>query len=219
MQPANLHSSHERLPEVSMLPPSASPDSFPAFPRWKRSLDVACSLTALPILGCTTLLAAVVGSVTSPGPLLFREAVRGENGCWVGMYRFRTLQAVPAEAPVKRAEQQNPPYLIGGRALRRSGLLKLPQIINVLRGEMTIVGSQPTPWIRSGATDSERALGRPGILRVETVGAAPAGSSTSARYSPSFRTELRIIAKSVAGAISGILIGRDDAVQPGLLAK
>lgn len=220
MQPANLLSSLVLQPEVSQRPPSASPDSLPTFPRWKRSLDVACSLSALPILGCTTLIAAVVTSVTSPGPLLFRESVQGENGRCFGMYRFRTLQTIPAGAPAK--QQQTPLYLIGGRALRRTGLVKLPQIINVLRGEMTIVGNQPTSGSRSGASTTGRAwaeVNRPGILRVEAVGGEPAGSAPGARYTPSFRTELRIIARSVARAISGVLLGRGEAVQPGVLVQ
>jgi exopolysaccharide production protein ExoY len=129
-----------------------------ALPFWKRTLDMACCIAALPLLVFTTLLMAVVVKIGSPGPIFFRQERIGYRGHRFQLYKFRTMhigveteshqahiaQLFASKAPMLKLDSQHDRRLIpGGRWLRASGLDELPQLINVLRGEMSIVGPRP----------------------------------------------------------------------------
>src|SRR5688500_8617584 len=131
------------------IPQRYSLDSAPALPVWKRVLDVTCCIAALPLLLVVTCVITIVTHVSSPGPVLFRQKTIGYLGRSFGAYRFRTMHVVascvPEQMPnVDLGHQPETTLSIpGGRFLRTSGLVDLPQIVNVLRGEMSIVGLRP----------------------------------------------------------------------------
>lgn len=190
--------------DVSRRPPVASPELRPTFPRWKRSLDLACGVVALPFLGGATLAGAIVISLTSPGPLLFRTTVAGENGRSFGMYRFRTLHTAAPGSKDRAAQSGALPYVPGGERVRRSGWAKLPQIINVLRGEMTIVGAQPVDRVTGDANRPPQRAMRPGIIQsgLNPIGANEAGT---AAVDTTMTGEMRVIVRSVIAGISAML--------------
>jgi lipopolysaccharide/colanic/teichoic acid biosynthesis glycosyltransferase len=134
--------------------------TFPttALPTWKRALDIACCLAALPFLAMATLFAAAVIKTVAPGPIFFRQERVGYQGRRFKLYKFRTMhvnaststhqshfqQLVASNGPMQKLDTRGDSRLIpGGWMLRASGLDELPQIINVLRGEMSIVGPRP----------------------------------------------------------------------------
>ena len=127
-------------------------------PRWKRALDIACILVALPLLLPLTLFIVVVIKIGSAGPVLFRQERIGYLGRRFMCLKFRTMtvDADPAvhqghcshligsNLPMVKMDLQGDPRLVPfGWLLRASGLDELPQIINVLRGEMSLVGPRP----------------------------------------------------------------------------
>jgi len=127
-------------------------------PIWKRALDIACCIAALPCLALATLFAAAVIKSVAPGPILFRQERVGYQGRRFKLYKFRTMhvdanasthqthftQLVSSNGPMQKLDSRGDSRLIpGGWLLRASGLDELPQIINVLRGEMSIVGPRP----------------------------------------------------------------------------
>jgi lipopolysaccharide/colanic/teichoic acid biosynthesis glycosyltransferase len=127
-------------------------------PRWKRALDVACCLAALPVLVLLTLLTAIVMKLTAPGPVFFRQERVGYRGKRFMCYKFRTMvvgadsrvhqthcdQLIQSNAPMVKMDSRGDSRLIpGGGLIRASGLDELPQVINVLRGDMSIVGPRP----------------------------------------------------------------------------
>jgi lipopolysaccharide/colanic/teichoic acid biosynthesis glycosyltransferase len=127
-------------------------------PPWKRGLDVACSLLALPFLALGTLWVFVMTSITAPGPVFFRQERVGRNGRRFFLYKFRTMhvsanvtphqahfrELMSSNVPMQKLDARGDARLIpGGWLLRASGFDELPQIINVLRGEMSIVGPRP----------------------------------------------------------------------------
>ena len=129
-----------------------------SLPGWKRGLDILCCLVALPFMAVAALWAAVITSVASPGPILFRQERVGLRGRKFYLFKFRTMhvsantashrahftQLMKDNAPMQKLDQQGDRRLIpGGWILRATGLDELPQIINVLRGEMSIVGPRP----------------------------------------------------------------------------
>ena len=127
-------------------------------PGWKRTVDLACSLAALPVLALFTVLTAIVMKFTSPGPVFFRQERVGFQGRRFQCYKFRTMHVgadssihrthcdhlIQSNAPMVKMDARGDARLIpGGRLIRASGLDELPQIINVLRGEMSLVGPRP----------------------------------------------------------------------------
>lgn len=126
-------------------------------PRWKRVIDIAASLVALPIMGVVMILLALPLLLTSRGPLFFRQERVGYRGRRFILYKFRTMRAgaetashrthfadlVRCNAPMQKLDAGDARLIPGGWLLRASGLDELPQILNVLRGEMSIVGPRP----------------------------------------------------------------------------
>ncbi len=127
-------------------------------PVWKRALDLAFCVGALPAFALCTLFAAMLTSVASRGPIFFRQERVGLGGRRFWIYKFRTMHVKAAVgshqthfkelmrsgAPMQKLDSSGDARLIpGARLLRAGGLDELPQIINVLRGEMTVVGPRP----------------------------------------------------------------------------
>jgi len=129
-----------------------------AIPGWKRAIDLAGCLVALPLLVLCTLVMTVVTKLVSPGPVLFRQERVGYKGGRFKIYKFRSMhvhadpvghqhyvkELVGSNAPMAKLDSRGDSRLLpGARLLRATGLDELPQIINVLRGEMSLVGPRP----------------------------------------------------------------------------
>jgi lipopolysaccharide/colanic/teichoic acid biosynthesis glycosyltransferase len=127
-------------------------------PAWKRTLDLALVMAVFPgllILGAGVALVVICGS---RGPVLFRQRRVGYKGREFDCYKLRTMQVnadakphrdhfrqlMGMEVPMTKLDAQSDPRLIPlGALLRTTGLDELPQLINVLRGEMSLVGPRP----------------------------------------------------------------------------
>lgn len=132
--------------------------SFNPLPAWKRATDVTLCLLALPVLAVCTLIMTIITRLTSPGPVLFRQERVGFKGQRFVCFKFRTMK-VSADTAVHQAHlaelmRSNKPMvkmdskkdqrlIPGAWLLRASGLDELPQILNVLKGEMSLVGPRP----------------------------------------------------------------------------
>jgi len=121
----------------------------------KRAIDIAGALTGLLLLAPVMLAVAVLIRLDSPGPIFFRQLRRGHRGRLFWVVKFRTM-VVDAEKRLGELESKNesnggvlfkmendPRVTPLGRFLRRSSLDELPQLINILRGEMSVVGPRP----------------------------------------------------------------------------
>jgi exopolysaccharide production protein ExoY len=131
-------------------------------PSWKRALDVACVLLALPVLIPVGILLGVYIKIVSPGPAFFRQQRVGHFGKRFMCLKFRTMKVnsdetvhqnhlkelMKANRPTRKLDCAVDARLIpGGLVLRAMGVDELPQLINVLRGEMSLVGPRPcTPF-------------------------------------------------------------------------
>lgn len=124
-------------------------------PWTKRVVDVAVSGTALLLLSPVYLTAAALVKLTSPGPIIFRQQRAGRGGVPFTFYKFRSMY-VDAEARRKALETDNdhkegpifkmrddPRITPVGRILRRLSIDELPQLYNVLIGDMTLIGPRP----------------------------------------------------------------------------
>lgn len=111
----------------------------------KRTADLLACLVALPILLVPMLLVAVLIRLDSPGPALFRQRRMGYQGHPFHVIKFRTMEHRGGTGDMHAAITQDDDMRITriGRFLRRSRLDELPQIVNILRGEMSWVGPRP----------------------------------------------------------------------------
>jgi Undecaprenyl-phosphate glucose phosphotransferase len=110
----------------------------------KRAMDVVLSLAALIVLSPLMLLIAALVKLTSPGPVFYRQERCGLNGESFLMLKFRSMR-VDAEQQTGAvwAQKDDPRRTALGTFLRQTSLDELPQFINVLRGEMSLVGPRP----------------------------------------------------------------------------
>ena len=143
------------LPLLSLREPLLSP----AARRSKRLFDIVVSVSLLLLLSPLLLLVALLIKLDAPGPALYSAERIGENGRPFRMIKFRTM-VVGAEAQWRRVatrtadgklqhkSEDDPRVTRIGRRLRRTSLDELPQLINVLRGEMSLVGPRPeVPYV------------------------------------------------------------------------
>ncbi|WP_395151826.1 sugar transferase [uncultured Allofournierella sp.] len=114
---------------------------------FKRLLDASISFVALVLLSPVLLVLALCIKITSPGPVLFCQKRVGKGKTYFQIYKFRSMRTdTPKDMPTHLLE--NPQAFITpiGRFLRKTSLDELPQLLNILKGEMSIVGPRPALW-------------------------------------------------------------------------
>jgi lipopolysaccharide/colanic/teichoic acid biosynthesis glycosyltransferase len=143
-------------------------------PRWKRALDLTLVIAALPTLLPIFLVIALAVRLSGPGGVFFLQTRIGHGGKPFGMIKFRSMYA---DAEARRAallaqsdregicfKSRNDPRITPvGRILRRCSLDELPQLINVLRGEMSLVGPRPA------LPEEVRAYPQPALERLSVL--------------------------------------------------
>ena len=142
----------------------------------KRLFDVTVCLALMPLVAPILLICAVAIRLDSPGPILFTQQRTGQHGIRFGMYKFRTMvrdaEALKASLmhlnilPAPDFKIIDDPRITRvGRFLRKTSLDELPQIFNVLRGQMSLVGPRPTSFAAStyDLWHTERLEAVPGI--------------------------------------------------------
>jgi polysaccharide biosynthesis protein PslA len=108
----------------------------------KRGLDLTLALVALVLLAPLFLAVAVLIKMDSPGPVFFRQKRYGFNQQPFGVYKFRSMKT-ERDAVFKQATRNDSRITPIGAVLRRSNIDELPQLLNVVRGEMSLVGPRP----------------------------------------------------------------------------
>ena len=110
----------------------------------KRIMDVAGSLLGILITSPIMLAAVILIKLTSPGPVIFKQERVGLHNKPFDMYKFRTMERQPPGEEKKAWTVRNDPRVTPvGRFLRRTSLDELPQLFNILRGNMSLVGPRP----------------------------------------------------------------------------
>jgi lipopolysaccharide/colanic/teichoic acid biosynthesis glycosyltransferase len=109
----------------------------------KRIFDVVASMLALVLLAPVLLAIGVAIRLDSPGPVLFRQERVGRHGVPFRIHKFRTMVADAAQRGLPLTVGADPRITRVGTFLRRSRLDELPQLIDVLRGAMSLVGPRP----------------------------------------------------------------------------
>ncbi|NVI90118.1 sugar transferase [Actinomadura sp. BRA 177] len=130
------------MSELASRPVDTSGGVPPSKPR--RVLDVAGALTGLLLLSVPLLIIYVLVRLSSPGPGVFRQRRVGQGGRPFTMYKFRTMRQGVGGLTV--TANCDPRLTKVGKLLRQWSLDELPQLVNVLRGQMTLVGPRPETY-------------------------------------------------------------------------
>jgi lipopolysaccharide/colanic/teichoic acid biosynthesis glycosyltransferase len=110
----------------------------------KRALDIAVSALALVALAPLLLIVSVLIKISSPGPVLFYQDREGLDGCMFSLAKFRSMRADVCDASGTRQTCSDDPRVTRiGKFIRKTSIDELPQLFNVLRGDMSIVGPRP----------------------------------------------------------------------------
>lgn len=155
---ASIHAMTQDIPWLDRMLPEKRILTGRAYEVVKRVMDLMITLSALPLLALIIILVAVLIKLEDPkGPIFFIQLRTGKDGRRFRMFKFRTMVYNAEELKKQLAhlnELQWPDFKITqdpritrvGRFLRKTSLDELPQIINILRGDMSLVGPRPTSF-------------------------------------------------------------------------
>ena len=138
----------------------------------RRLLDFSSALVGLILLSPLFLVTSLLIKLTSPGPVFHRGRRVGLNGRLFSLYKFRTMIAGAANMGLAITAERDPRITPLGRILRRTKADELPQLLNVLKGDMSLVGPRPEdPRYVAQYTPEQREIlkVRPGITGAASV--------------------------------------------------
>ena len=150
-------------------PGSAARQASPADSSVKRAFDCTCAALIIIALAPLLLLVALAIALDSRGPVLFRQQRTGLGGSPFRIAKFRTMRVVEDGDIIRQAQRVDPRITRVGAFLRRSSLDELPQLFNVLTGDMSLIGPRPhalahdREFARLVETYDQRFRARPGI--------------------------------------------------------
>ncbi len=167
----------EREGSMSVLCPRPLPICTPAARFYKRAFDLVVSVPTLILLSPVLLICAIAVRIETPGASIFRQSRVGRNNIPFDILKFRSMpiDAEQKTGPIWANAAISKPTRVG-RFLRRTSLDELPQLINVLRGEMSLVGPRPERqffaerFAHSLARWEDRLLVAPGITGWSQIG-------------------------------------------------
>lgn len=149
----STHRTGPTIKDVSGLPlvfdgamPVLDPPARPVSLAIKRAMDIVVSLGALLVLAPVLLATAAAIKATSRGPVLFCQMRDGLNGRPIRVYKFRSMYLGRGDVTgVAQTVADDPRITPIGRIIRRANIDELPQFLNILRGEMSLIGPRPHP--------------------------------------------------------------------------
>ena len=174
----------------------------------KRGLDIVVSLISLVILSWLLVFIAILIKLTNKGPVIFKQQRAGKDGRPFIFYKFRTMKSGVDPFGPSPKSGQDPRLTKVGKLLRERSLDELPQLFNILRGDMSIVGPRPlylsqvNEW---NERQKKRLLVKPGLTGLAQIQGR--GEATreeklelDVKYveSATFRLDCRIILQTLA---------------------
>lgn len=190
----------------------------------KRFIDIVLSLGAIVFLSPVLIVLAVLIKLDSKGPVLFRQKRVGKGKIHFEILKFRTMYAdVPKDVPTHLLADPASKITKIGRFLRKSSLDELPQIFNILKGEMSIIGPRPALWNQFDLIEERDKYGandvRPGLTGLaQVMGRDELPIDIKARYDGdyvkdiSFSNDVKIFFRTIFSVASadGIKEGKQE---------
>lgn len=197
------------------LPDTAAGQNKTAYLAAKRAFDIVLSLLLLVLLLPLMLVVVVAIRVDSPGPVIFRQKRIGLHGEEFDIFKFRTLSTTaPNNVATRQLENIEEYSTKLGRFLRRVSIDELPQLLNILRGDMSFVGFRPVCTSETKLNAMRAELGvfesRPGLTGyAQVMGRDSIGIERKAQLDAEYqskcsvRMDLWCLVKSVAVVLTG----------------
>lgn len=149
-------------------------NSKPVYNIVKRGMDITCSLLALILLSPILILTAIAIFIDDPGPVLFKQTRIGKDNKPFKIYKFRSMKinAEELKASLMKENQDkganfkikhDPRITRVGRIIRATSIDELPQLINILKGDMAIIGPRPFIAEEQKNLPSDRLMVKPGL--------------------------------------------------------
>lgn len=123
----------------------------------KRALDLVGASLALLVFAPVMLVTAILIKLSSKGPVFFRQTRNGFNGRAFRIFKFRTMRVLEDGPTIVQAQKNDPRVTPIGKWLRKTSIDELPQLLNVLKGDMSLVG--PRPHAAAHNTEYEQIIG------------------------------------------------------------
>ena len=113
---------------------------------FKRMIDIVLSLMGIVVLAIPMAVVAIIIKIDDPGPALFKQKRVGIHKTEFQLYKFRSMKLNTPNLPTHLLENPDQ-YFIGiGKTIRKFSIDELPQLFNILRGDMSIIGPRPCLW-------------------------------------------------------------------------
>lgn len=218
----------QTAPVISIAPPKRA-----VYPVVKRVLDVVLSALALVVLSPVFLIVAVTIKLEDGGPVFYRHSRIGKNGEGIGVYKFRTMRVNADKledvlSPEQLAEYRrefkldhDPRITKVGNFLRKTSIDELPQLLNILRGQMSIIG--PRPLVKDEVEEKYSAAQRRLLLSVRPglTGMWQVSGRSECTYESGERQKLELYyVKNISfGTDIGILLKTVRVVLKGIGAR
>lgn len=208
---------HHTAAPAKSPPPKTQEQRYVARTLWarglKRAFDFALSLTGLILVSPILLASMLAVTLSSPGPVFFMQVRTGRGGRQFRPFKLRTMRGGRRPDPSELVPLNHPEITPIGRLLRRLKLDELPQILNIVIGDMSLVGPRPTLPEQTQAYDEfkrRRLLVRPGLTGLAQVnGNAAISWDERIRYDVwyvqhcSFMLDMKILLKTVLVVLRG----------------
>ena len=181
----------------------------------KRIIDVVLSLCGIIVLSPILLLLALWIKLDSKGPVFFRQKRVGKGKTYFFILKFRTMYAdTPSDVPTHLLKDPQAHITRSGRFLRKTSLDELPQMFNILAGQMSIIGPRPALWNQYDLIEERERLGANDVLPGLTGWAQVNGRDelpipVKARYDGeyaqhvTFGFDVKIFFKTIGNVITG----------------
>ncbi|ERJ10944.1 sugar transferase [Haloplasma contractile] len=131
----------------------------------KRLTDFVLALIGLIVLSPFIMLLVIAIKLDSKGPILFRQKRVGINKIYFNILKFRTMKIdTPKDTPTHLLDNPEKYITRVGKLLRKTSLDELPQIINILKGEMSIIGPRPALWNQYDLVEEREKYGANSVL-------------------------------------------------------
>ena len=181
----------------------------------KRIIDVVLSLCGIIVLSPILLLLALWIKLDSKGPVFFRQKRVGKGKTYFFILKFRTMYAdTPSDVPTHLLKDPQALITRSGRFLRKTSLDELPQMFNILSGQMSIIGPRPALWNQYDLIEERERLGANDVLPGLTGWAQVNGRDelpipVKARYDGeyaqhvTFGFDVKIFFKTIGNVITG----------------
>ena len=134
----------------------------------KRVIDLILSLVGLIILAIPMLIVSLIIFIDDPGPVIFKQKRIGIGRTFFNCYKFRSMKmSTPHDVPTHMLENPEQYITRWGKFMRKMSIDELPQIFNIVKGDMAIVGPRPALWNQDDLADERDKYGandvRPGL--------------------------------------------------------